>query len=87
MVLYNIFRGISHFVLHYLYASTNMEELEIKMNNKTLKQSPITIGDTTKKNKHEHGMGQAIIYDIVKKYNGKIKVYVMENRYYTEMVI
>ena len=23
MVLYNIFRGISHFVLHYLYASTN----------------------------------------------------------------
>lgn len=22
MVLYNIFRGISHFVLHYLYAST-----------------------------------------------------------------
>ena len=23
MVLYNIFKGISHFVLHYLYASTN----------------------------------------------------------------
>lgn len=23
MVLYNIFRGISHFVLNYLYASTN----------------------------------------------------------------
>lgn len=69
------------------YCKCNMKELEIKMNNKTLKQSPITIGDTTKKNKQEHGMGQAIIYDIVKKYNGKIKVYVMENRYYTEMVI
>lgn len=69
------------------YCKCNMEVLEIKINNKTLKQSPITIGDTTKKNKQKHGMGQAIIYDIVKKYNGKIKVYVMENRYYTEMVI
>lgn len=28
MVLYNIFRGISHFVLHYLYASTTLEYFE-----------------------------------------------------------
>ena len=26
LVLYNIFRGISHFVLNYLYASTTMKD-------------------------------------------------------------
>ena len=29
LVLYNIFRGISHFVLHYLYANTNITENDI----------------------------------------------------------
>ena len=31
MVLYNIFRGISHFVLHYLYASTNGQDKLIQL--------------------------------------------------------
>lgn len=33
MVLYNIFRGISHFVLHYLYASTTPKQKGIEGEN------------------------------------------------------
>ena len=33
LVLYNIFRGISHFVLHYLYANTKCHLYGIEVDN------------------------------------------------------